>query len=111
MSTIIGQKIRDLRKKENLSQQKLADLIGVSKNAIHKWETGETTPNTSTLQKLTDHPQFSQYSPWLLGYENTASEPPVHYVAEKFDKLPPAKQRALLEYMDFLLAQQEKDKT
>lgn len=112
MSTTIGQKIRDLRKKENLSQQKLADIIGTTKGTIYKWERGENEPTITTLRRLTDHPRFEQYRAWLLDYdENAQQEPPAHYVVDRFDKLPPAKQREILNYMDFLLAQQEKDKT
>ena len=110
MSTSIGQKIRELRNKEGLSQQALADIIDVTKSTIYTWEKGTARPSRE-LNKLTEHPRFKKYASWLLLDDDVAQEPPAHYVAEKFDRLPPAKQRALLEYMDFLLAQQEKDKT
>lgn len=36
----IGDKIRFYRKKSGLTQSQLAELIGVSSQAISKWETG-----------------------------------------------------------------------
>ena len=36
----IGERIALLRKKAGLSQEKLAELVGVSRQAIGKWESG-----------------------------------------------------------------------
>ena len=36
----IGEKIKDLRKKNDLTQEKLADYLNVSYQAISKWECG-----------------------------------------------------------------------
>ena len=36
----IGQKIKDLRKKADLAQDRLADYLGVSAQAVSKWECG-----------------------------------------------------------------------
>ena len=40
------------RNKAGLSQMELADRLGVSRQAVSRWETGETVPNTETLQLL-----------------------------------------------------------
>lgn len=34
--------IYTLREKENLSQEKLAEILGVSRQAVQKWETGDS---------------------------------------------------------------------
>ncbi|MGN1346138.1 MAG: helix-turn-helix domain-containing protein [Eubacteriales bacterium] len=49
----IGQKIKDLRKKHDLTQEKLADYLGVSYQAVSKWETGVNTPDLSLIGPLT----------------------------------------------------------
>ena len=49
----IGQKIKELRKKNDLTQEKLADYLGVSYQAVSKWETGVNTPDLSLIGPLT----------------------------------------------------------
>ena len=44
--------IYELRNKKGLSQEALAEKIFVSRQAVSRWETGETTPNTETLKLL-----------------------------------------------------------
>ena len=36
----IGQKIRELRRKNDLTQEKLADYLGVTYQCVSKWECG-----------------------------------------------------------------------
>ena len=40
----LGKTISEARKKKNLSQKELGDLLGVSNKAVSKWENGESTP-------------------------------------------------------------------
>ena len=48
----IGQKIKDLRKKADLTQDRLADYLGVSAQAVSKWELGQTAPDLSLIAPL-----------------------------------------------------------
>jgi len=48
----IGQRIKDLRKKANLTQDRLADYLGVSAQAVSKWELGQTAPDLSLIAPL-----------------------------------------------------------
>lgn len=41
----IGNKILDLRKEHNMSQEQLAERMGVARQTISKWELGETSPD------------------------------------------------------------------
>ncbi len=45
-------KLPKLRKDNNLSQEKLADLLGVSRQAVSKWESGSSYPDMEKLNKL-----------------------------------------------------------
>ncbi len=79
---------------------------------VYRWESKGASPSADSLEKIMNHPRFSKYAAWLMGIDRQTQEsPPPHYLTEKFDKLPRTKQRELLDYMDFLLAQQEKGKT
>ncbi|MGN0579116.1 MAG: zinc ribbon domain-containing protein [Ruminiclostridium sp.] len=44
--------ILELRTKNGLSQEQLAEKIFVTRQAVSRWETGETVPNTDTLKLL-----------------------------------------------------------
>ena len=44
--------ILELRMKKGMSQDELAEKVFVTRQAVSRWETGETTPNTETLKLL-----------------------------------------------------------
>ena len=46
--------ILELRTKKGLSQDELAEKVYVTRQAVSRWETGETVPNTETLKRFFD---------------------------------------------------------
>ena len=48
------EKLVSLRKEHKLSQEQLAEKLGVSRQAISRWEAGETTPDMANLLGLCD---------------------------------------------------------
>lgn len=48
----IGNKIVELRKKNNFSQEELAEKMNVSRQTISKWELEETSPDIKQAKKL-----------------------------------------------------------
>lgn len=50
----IGERIADLRKKQKISQVQLAKALGVSRQAVSKWENDQTAPDTLKLIQLAD---------------------------------------------------------
>ena len=44
--------ILELRNKAGLSQDELAEKVFVTRQAVSRWENGETTPNIETLKLL-----------------------------------------------------------
>lgn len=54
---MLSENLYSLRKLHKLSQEQVADRLGVSRQAVAKWETGETTPdihNCTALAQLYD---------------------------------------------------------
>lgn len=71
----LSEKIYACRKRAGLSQEALAERIGVSRQAISKWETGEASPEISKLPPLAD--AFGVTVDWLLSEDGLPEEPPV----------------------------------
>ena len=49
-----GDNIKCLRTREGLTQQQFADMLGVTKETVCRWERGHTAVKVSTLDKLTE---------------------------------------------------------
>lgn len=50
----LGERIKQQRQRCGMSQEKVAELVGVSRQAVAKWESGQSAPNTENLFKLAD---------------------------------------------------------
>lgn len=50
----LGDKLRTLRREKGLSQEELAAMIGVSRQALSKWEAGQSRPELDKLLALSD---------------------------------------------------------
>ena len=50
----IGKYIAGKRRSLNLTQEQLAEVLGISNKTISKWETGKCMPDYSIIQKLCD---------------------------------------------------------
>lgn len=46
---MMGEQLRKYRTRKGLSQEKIAQLLGVSRQAVTKWETSQTTPSSDHL--------------------------------------------------------------
>ena len=49
MTIETANKLLKLRKQHNLSQEELAEKLGISRQAVSKWENGTSDPSTSNL--------------------------------------------------------------
>lgn len=58
-----SERIRELRKKHGLTQQKLGELIGVKKSSISQWENDEHSPSGDNLAQLSK--VFGVSAHWL----------------------------------------------
>ena len=60
--------LKTLRKKHNLSQQKLADILHISQQSIYKYENDISFPDIELLTQMADY--FSTSIDYLVGYTN-----------------------------------------
>jgi transcriptional regulator with XRE-family HTH domain len=68
----LKEKILYCRKKAGLSQEALAERLGVSRQAISKWETGDAVPEINKLLLLAN--AFGVTTDWLLSAEEPEKE-------------------------------------
>lgn len=54
MKMNLGDKIIELRKKENLTQEKLAEKIGISRQTLFNWENNSTSPDINQAKKISE---------------------------------------------------------
>ncbi len=71
---MFGKQIKSLRKENKMSQAELAKQLNVTQQAIGKWETGKSTPDTDTLKRLSEI--FNTSIDFLLGLESSVSSQP-----------------------------------
>ena len=60
----IADRIQNLRKTKGISQEELADNIGVSRQAVSKWESEQSTPDVEKIILLSEY--FEVTTDYLL---------------------------------------------
>ncbi len=81
----IGEKIRLLRKKNDVTQDKLADHLGVTPQAVSRWESGVCYPDMNYLPAIADY--FSVTMDELLCYSGTRKAAKVKEYLEEAERL------------------------
>lgn len=83
---MIGQLIQTKRKDKRVTQEELAQKMGVTKSSISKWETGQTYPDIFLLPKPATY--FNVSIDELLGYSPQLTKTEIsdlyQCMAEKF---------------------------
>ena len=64
--------LRQCRKQKHMSQAELASLLGVTQQAVGKWESGKSSPDPATVAKLAEI--LDTTADYLLGLFDPASE-------------------------------------
>lgn len=70
--TLFPERLKELREKEELSRQQLADILGVSRASLEYYEKGKRTPDIEVLYKLSEH--FNVTSDYLIGRTDKCGE-------------------------------------
>ena len=80
---VFGEKLRNHRKKLGMTQEEVAEKVGVSPQAISKWESGDCLPDCFNLKGISDVYKIS--ADVLL---ETESDGDIDAVASKIEQLP-----------------------
>ncbi|MFR4978304.1 MAG: helix-turn-helix domain-containing protein [Butyricicoccus sp.] len=104
-------RIRDLRKEHELSQQELAKQLGVNQTAVSQWERGVTTPSSTVMVDLCK--LWNVTPDFLLGLSDEKIASTMEQVDAKelqllkdlVDQLTPDQQQELLRYGRYLASQ------
>ncbi|MBR4514452.1 MAG: helix-turn-helix transcriptional regulator [Lachnospiraceae bacterium] len=88
----IADRIKALRKNMDLSQEALADKLGITRSAVNAWEMGTSAPSTHMILELTSI--FRVSSDYLLGLDETGTIDVSGLKAEDIEAL-----HALVAYM------------
>ncbi len=61
----LSERLKHLRKSKNLTQENFAEIIGVSRTAVAKWENGYAEPTLQNIVRISE--MFDISSDYLLG--------------------------------------------
>jgi transcriptional regulator with XRE-family HTH domain len=92
----LGQKIADLRKKNNLSQESLAEKMNVSRQAVSKWESEQSIPDIEKIVNLSE--LFGVTTDYLLKSGEPSFELKNEDINDK-DKLPVLSDELVKKYL------------
>lgn len=96
-----GTNLKELRMKNNLSQNQLADILCVERATVGKWERGLNYPNQNIMLMICDY--FDVSLDFLFGRTSTHAlfddaRIPKTEIQQLYDNLTPAQQQNLLNY-------------
>lgn len=69
----ISERLQELRKKEGYSQEQVAEMLGLSRQAVSKWESGQGKPEIDNIIKLTEIYRVS--ADYILSGTEKVSQP------------------------------------
>lgn len=82
MKDILSKNIVDYRKKRGFTQEEMANHLGITFQAVSKWETGQTMPDITLLPQIADMLEVSIEK--LLGYSSKVSN--LSYYEDAYNK-------------------------
>lgn len=108
-----AERLRLLRESRQLTQVRLAELVGVDPRAYNRWERGTIAPHLDTLVRIADVLQVSLDE--LVGRKPVSTEARIrNHVLDSLwqqaDMLPDASQQALVLVIDGMVKQAQMEK-
>ena len=85
MTIVIGSRIKALRREQKVTQEALAGALGVTPQAISRWESGNGYPDMELLPALADF--FAVSIDELIGYRKSEREEELDRIHKELDRL------------------------
>ncbi len=85
MTIYLGESIKRLRREQNLTQETLAEILGVTFQSVSKWERGESYPDITMLPEIAGF--FGVSIDELMGVNKTQDEEELLKLLEEYDSL------------------------
>lgn len=97
--------IKNLRRSEGLTQQDIANMLGITRGAYANIENGKREPDIATMILLADH--YGVTIDYLLGHEKepTVKDDGLTEMERLFLSLPPARREEVLRFMEYQSSQ------
>ena len=86
MELHIDKKIKEYRRKEDLTQEELAKILGVSHQSVSKWEQGDGYPDITLLPVIANH--FGITIDELVGNDEIGRKEELAEYRKKFNSQP-----------------------
>lgn len=93
MDNIIGKNIKELRIKNNMTQQDLAKIVGLTATGISYWESGKANPDVQSINKLADF--FNVSIDYIYGKKDLEVDEEMNILFRKASKLDEKKKESL----------------
>ncbi len=108
-----SERLKLLRSARNITQARLAELLGVDPRVYNRWERGTATPQLDTVMKIADILQVSLDE--LAGRTDSLSEPKIHNhelmsLYHQVDELSDEDQQALVLVIDSFVRKSQVNK-
>lgn len=95
MNLKLGENIRTLRLQHKLTQEQLADRLGVSYQSVSRWENGVTYPDIEYLPAIAQH--FSVTTDYLLGQDEIEKKKKIRKQIESISRMTEADKDTIIE--------------
>lgn len=95
MSLKIGDNLRTLRLQNKMTQEQLADRLGVSYQSVSRWENGVTYPDIEILPAIARH--FSVTVDYLLGQDDIEKKKKIRKQIESISRMTEADKDTIIE--------------
>ena len=85
MNVIIGEKIKALRKRDDITQERLAEVLGVTNQAVSKWESENSYPDIEYISPLANF--FNVTIDFLFDHDTAEKRKKIDEYCEKYDEI------------------------